>query len=108
MEGDFDQEELEQEEEEEEFTMEIEEEPVKEEIKKPLPPPSSIPPLPPEDPPLPSKRKCAELANTYEWKGQLTESGFIAAPVSCFKHVSTLLLLLLILIVFPTYTFLYL
>ncbi|XP_047119207.1 polycomb protein Sfmbt isoform X1 [Schistocerca piceifrons] len=52
---------------------------------------SSVTPLPlaitldePMDPPL--KRNRAEIPNTYEWKNQLSEPGFIAAPVSCFKH----------------------
>jgi hypothetical protein len=44
--------------------------------------------LPLEDPPLPIRRKGPELANTYEWKKQLEEMDFDAAPVSCFKHVS--------------------
>lgn len=35
------------------------------------------------------KRNRSELANTYEWKSQLSEQGFIAAPVSCFSHVSS-------------------
>ncbi|KAF4524651.1 hypothetical protein B566_EDAN013760 [Ephemera danica] len=74
-----------EEEEEEEVQIKMELEP-QQEIKahKPLPP--AIPPLPPDDPPLPLKRKCAELANTYEWSSQLTESSFIAAPVTCFRH----------------------
>ncbi|XP_069695584.1 polycomb protein Sfmbt-like isoform X2 [Periplaneta americana] len=44
--------------------------------------------LPLDDPPSPVmvKRNRSELANTYEWKSQLSESGFIAAPVSCFSH----------------------
>ncbi|XP_071454837.1 MBT domain-containing protein 1-like isoform X2 [Hetaerina americana] len=37
-------------------------------------------------PPLGKRGRSSELANTYEWKSQLSESGFIAAPVSCFKH----------------------
>jgi hypothetical protein len=41
-------------------------------------------------PPLGKRGRSSELANTYEWKNQLSESGFIAAPVSCFKHVSML------------------
>ncbi|XP_067009728.2 MBT domain-containing protein 1 isoform X2 [Anabrus simplex] len=47
-----------------------------------------LPPLPAVDEPLtpPMKRNRAELANTYEWKNQLSEPGFVAAPVSCFKH----------------------
>jgi hypothetical protein len=68
----------------------------------PLPPPppppqpsvssqGNIPPLlshlPLEDPPLPIKRKGPELANTYDWKKQLEELTFDAAPVTCFKHV---------------------
>lgn len=73
---------------EEEVDEEMDCDSMQQDVKAPLPPPSAIPPLPPDDPPLPPKRKCAELANTYEWKGQLSESGFIAAPVSCFKHVS--------------------
>ncbi|PSN32045.1 hypothetical protein C0J52_16697 [Blattella germanica] len=60
----------------------------KEEVKEPdvqeLPPIS----LPLDDPPSPVmvKRNRSELANTYEWKSQLSETGFIAAPVSCFSH----------------------
>jgi hypothetical protein len=47
-------------------------------------------PLPLGDPPSPVmvKRNRSELANTYEWKCQLSEPGFFAAPVSCFSHVS--------------------
>jgi hypothetical protein len=47
-------------------------------------------PVPLDDPPSPVmvKRNRSELANTYEWKCQLSEPGFIAAPVSCFSHVS--------------------
>jgi hypothetical protein len=46
--------------------------------------------VPLEDPPSPVmvKRNRSELANTYEWKCQLSEPGFVAAPVSCFSHVS--------------------
>jgi hypothetical protein len=48
--------------------------------------------VPLEDPPSPVmvKRNRSELANTYEWKCQLSEPGFIAAPVSCFSHVSSI------------------
>jgi hypothetical protein len=47
-------------------------------------------PIPLDDPPSPVmvKRNRSELANTYELKSQLSEPGFIAAPVSCFSHVS--------------------
>jgi hypothetical protein len=47
-------------------------------------------PVPLDDPPSPVmvKRNRSELANTYEWKCQLSEPGFVAAPVSCFSHVS--------------------
>ena len=53
-----------------------------------LPPPPVIPPMPPDDPPLPLKRKCAELANTFDWVTQLSDPNFLAASVSCFRHVS--------------------
>ncbi|KAH0540024.1 polycomb protein Sfmbt-like isoform X1 [Cotesia glomerata] len=39
----------------------------------------------PEDLPVRRKR-TAEMAGSYDWTPQLTESGFCAAPVSCFKH----------------------
>lgn len=39
---------------------------------------------------LPVRRKrTAEMAGSYDWTPQLVEPGFCAAPVSCFKHVST-------------------
>lgn len=41
----------------------------------------------PEDLPVRRKR-TAEMAGSYDWTPQLTEPGFCAAPVSCFKHVS--------------------
>lgn len=46
--------------------------------------------LPADEPelPVPNKRVKLELANSYEWILQLEEAGFIAVPVSCFKHVS--------------------
>ncbi|KAJ9578412.1 hypothetical protein L9F63_005370, partial [Diploptera punctata] len=65
------------------------EETFKEEVKESdvpqAPPPIS---LPLDDPPSPVmvKRNRSELANTYEWKSQLSEPGFVAAPVSCFSH----------------------
>ena len=66
--------------------------PFQEEIKKEsdasqIPPPIA---LPLDDPPSPVmvKRNRSELANTYEWKNQLSEPGFVAAPVTCFSHVS--------------------
>ncbi|XP_043277511.1 polycomb protein Sfmbt-like isoform X2 [Venturia canescens] len=39
----------------------------------------------PEDLPVRRKR-TAEMAGSYDWTPQLTEPGFCAAPVSCFKH----------------------
>lgn len=40
---------------------------------------------------LPIRRKrTADMAGSYEWTPQLSEPGFCAAPVSCFKHVSCL------------------
>ncbi|KAK7790286.1 hypothetical protein R5R35_003866 [Gryllus longicercus] len=45
------------------------------------------PPASTEDPPSPSTKLARPApAHTYEWKGQLSEPGFVAAPVSCFKH----------------------
>jgi hypothetical protein len=66
--------------------------PYKEEVKGSEIPqePHSLP-VPVDDPasPVMVKRNRSELVNTYEWKSQLSEPGFIAAPVSCFSHVST-------------------
>lgn len=47
--------------------------------------------LPIDDPlpPIQSKKTKQELASTYNWDRQLEEPGFIAVPVSCFKHVSS-------------------
>lgn len=63
--------------------------PYKEEVKECdiLQEPHSLP-IPVDDPasPVMVKRNRSELANTYEWKSQLSEPGFIAAPVSCFSH----------------------
>ncbi|XP_018370885.1 PREDICTED: polycomb protein Sfmbt-like isoform X1 [Trachymyrmex cornetzi] len=42
-------------------------------------------PVMPEDLPVRRKR-TAEMAGSYDWTSQLVESGFCAAPVSCFKH----------------------
>lgn len=42
----------------------------------------------PEDLPVRRKR-TADMAGSYDWTSQLTEPGFCAAPVSCFKHVSS-------------------
>ncbi|KAK0077711.1 hypothetical protein PV325_003554 [Microctonus aethiopoides] len=42
-------------------------------------------PVMPEDLPIRRKR-TAEMADSYDWTPQLTEPGFCAAPVSCFKH----------------------
>lgn len=40
---------------------------------------------------LPIRRKrTADMAGSYDWTSQLSEPGFCAAPVSCFKHVSVL------------------
>ncbi|XP_034936370.1 polycomb protein Sfmbt-like isoform X2 [Chelonus insularis] len=39
----------------------------------------------PEDLPVRRKR-TADMAGSYDWTPQLTEPGFCAAPVSCFKH----------------------
>ena len=47
----------------------------------------------PEDLPVRRKR-TAEMAGSYDWIPQLTEPGFCAAPVSCFKHVSIKILVL--------------
>lgn len=44
-------------------------------------------PVMPEDLPVRRKR-TAEMAGSYDWTSQLSEPGFCAAPVSCFKHVS--------------------
>lgn len=44
-------------------------------------------PVMPEDLPVRRKR-TAEMAGSYDWTAQLSEPGFCAAPVSCFKHVS--------------------
>lgn len=78
----------------------IPKEPTASVVSPPPPPPlqpsassqGNLPPLlshlPLEDPPLPIRRKGPELANTYEWKKQLEEIDFDAAPVSCFKHAS--------------------
>ncbi|XP_021917000.1 polycomb protein Sfmbt-like isoform X2 [Zootermopsis nevadensis] len=63
--------------------------PHKEEVKGSDAPHRSPPlPIPLDDPPSPVmvKRNRSELANTYEWKCQFSEPGFIAAPVSCFGH----------------------
>lgn len=53
----------------------------------PLPP---LPPaLPPEDPHFPpDKSRIQELQGTFDWTAQLNDKGFLAAPVSCFNHVS--------------------
>lgn len=53
-----------------------------------------IPPLPPPLPPLkeeefpfvPDQRLIADLEDTYDWSRQISEKGFVAAPVSLFKH----------------------
>lgn len=47
--------------------------------------------LPIDDPlpPIQSKKTKQELANTYNWISKLGEPGFMAVPVSCFRHVST-------------------
>lgn len=45
-------------------------------------------PVMPEDLPVRRKR-TADMAGSYDWTSQLVEPGFCAAPVSCFKHVST-------------------
>ncbi|KAL0266393.1 UNVERIFIED_CONTAM: hypothetical protein PYX00_008947 [Menopon gallinae] len=44
--------------------------------------------LPVDDPvpPVQSKKTKQELASSYNWDSQLAEPGFIAVPVSCFKH----------------------
>ncbi|XP_014477353.1 PREDICTED: polycomb protein Sfmbt-like [Dinoponera quadriceps] len=42
-------------------------------------------PVMPEDLPVRRKR-TADMAGSYDWTSQLTETGFCAAPVSCFKH----------------------
>lgn len=43
----------------------------------------------PDDPPFPpDKRSMPDLAHTYDWTLQLSDKGFTAASVSCFKHVS--------------------
>jgi hypothetical protein len=66
--------------------------PYKEEVKECdiLQEPPSLP-IPVDAPasPVMENRNRSELANTYEWKSQLSEPGFIAAPVSCFSHVSS-------------------
>lgn len=52
-----------------------------------LPPP--LPPLKEEDLPFaPDQRLVADLEDTYDWSRQISEKGFVAAPVSLFKHVS--------------------
>ncbi|EFN85119.1 Polycomb protein Sfmbt [Harpegnathos saltator] len=43
-------------------------------------------PVMPEDLPVRRKR-TADMVGSYDWTSQLTEPGFCAAPVSCFKHV---------------------
>lgn len=45
-------------------------------------------PVMPEDLPVRRKR-TADMAGSYDWTSQLIEPGFCAAPVSCFKHVSS-------------------
>lgn len=52
-----------------------------------LPPPSVSTPFEEGSPFPPDKKFQRDLDNTYEWISQLNEPGFIAAPVSCFKHV---------------------
>lgn len=42
-------------------------------------------PVMPEELPVRRKR-TADMAGSYDWTPQLTEPGFCAAPVSCFKH----------------------
>ena len=46
--------------------------------------------LPVDDPvpPIQSKKTKQELANTYNWNSKFMEPGFVAVPVSCFRHVS--------------------
>lgn len=39
----------------------------------------------PEDLPVRRKR-TADMEDSYDWTPQLTDNGFCAAPVSCFKH----------------------
>ncbi|XP_075224784.1 polycomb protein Sfmbt-like isoform X3 [Lycorma delicatula] len=52
-----------------------------------LPPPPPVIPVTAEECPFPpDKKSLPDLENTYEWTPQLSEPGFIAAPVSCFKH----------------------
>jgi hypothetical protein len=66
--------------------------PYKEEVKESDVPqePHSLP-VPVDEPAstVMVKRNRSELTNTYEWRSQLSEQGFIAAPVSCFSHVSS-------------------
>lgn len=33
-----------------------------------------------------SRRNMTEIANSYDWDSQLSNSKFVAAPVTCFKH----------------------
>lgn len=54
-------------------------------LAKLLPPPPPLQPME-ERPFPPDKKTVPDLINTYEWTHQLSQAGFIAAPVSCFKH----------------------
>ena len=59
---------------------------------RPPPPMSPLPPLQLFEPAFPpDKKSCPDLARTHEWDAQLAEPGFLAAPVSCFNHVSCFL-----------------
>lgn len=65
---------------------------VKEEvdIKEPVEPNKvKLEPVILEDLPV-RKKRTADMAGSYDWTLQLSESGFCAAPVSCFRHVSIL------------------
>ncbi|XP_022900164.1 polycomb protein Sfmbt isoform X2 [Onthophagus taurus] len=55
---------------------------------QPLPQLVRPPELQPIDDNLPlTRRKPPELANTFDWDRQLETENFVAAPVTCFKHV---------------------
>lgn len=52
---------------------------------------SQLPPvyiLSQEEPQFPDRRQFSNLVYTYDWSMQLNDSFFMAAPTSCFSHVS--------------------
>lgn len=53
---------------------------------QPFPQPSVPAVVIQEPPPVTTRRKTGDLANSYDWDPHLTEPGFVAAPVNCFRH----------------------